>query len=383
MQLPKARAYESFVKTFACAPDLVVQAPARVNLIGEHTDYNEGFVLPCAIGFYTVVVAAASNDLSISVVAADFDNATDVFDLASTAIPMSQNHWSNYVRGVVDAMCADGHQLIGTRLALAGNVPRGAGLSSSASLCVAVAHALACLNGISVPAVQLARWAQNAEHTFAGCQCGIMDPLVIAAAIAGHALRIDCRSLDINPAPLPADWAVLVVDSRVERKLATTAYNIRRTQCEAVAKHFGITSLRELDMEQLNAAQSRLGDELYRRARHVLTENQRVTAFADGLANEDAVEVSRLMAESQASMRDDYEITVPAIDHLVSVMEKAIGSTGGVRMTGGGFGGCVIALLPQERLRQVQDAVASRYRSPGGHVTQSYECRLVDGVSRI
>jgi galactokinase len=383
VQLLKARAHESFVNAFACAPDLVVQAPARVNLIGEHTDYNEGFVLPCAIGFYTVVMAAASDDHSVSVVAADFGNAVDVFDLESAIISTPKNHWSNYVRGVVDAMRADGHQLVGTRLALAGNIPRGAGLSSSASLCVAVAQVFARLNGISASAAQLARWAQRAEHTFAGCQCGIMDPLVIAAAIAGHALRIDCRSLDINPIPLPEDWAILVVDSRIERKLGTTAYNVRRAQCEAVTKHFGITSLRELDLEQLNTAHAALGDELYRRARHVLTENRRVAAFADALADEDAAEISRLMAESQTSMRDDYEITVPAIDHLVSVMAGALGSTGGVRMTGGGFGGCVIALLPQEQLTQVQDAVVSRYRSPGGHTTRSYVCGLVDGVLKV
>ena len=349
---------------FGSAPKLVARAPGRVNLIGEHTDYNDGFVLPCAISRQTLVAAQRRDDRQVRIVAGDLGGVTAEFSLAEPIAPDSAAPWSTYVRGVADGLLEAGLDLPGADLAIMGDMPQGAGLSSSAALENAAGLALAALAGQpGFDRTRLALIGQRAEHRFAGCNCGIMDQLVSARAEAGAALLIDCRSLACTPVPLPADLAVMIVHSGIERGLVDGEYNLRRQQCEAAARHFGVGALRDLDV--LPPA-SGLEPVAYARARHVVGENARTLAASEALRTGDTATLGRLMAESHAAMRDDFQITLPAIDRLVPLLQDAIGADGGARMTGGGFGGAVVALLPQDRVAAVQSAVEDGYRSPNG-----------------
>ena len=379
-----ARVQAQFRSAFGAEPDCVVQAPGRVNLIGEHTDYNDGFVLPCAIDRQTLVAARARGDRSVRVVAADFDGARDRFELEPAPTRRDDAPWANYVRGMVWALRESGLLLQGADMAIAGDVPLGAGLSSSAALELAVGQAFKTLGALVAPdASAMARLAQRAENQFVGCQCGIMDQLISARGVAGHALLIDCRSLAATPVRLPAEVAVLIVHSRVERGLVGSEYNLRRQQCEAVARHCGAAALRDVDLPRLDAAAAGLSPVELRRARHVLTENQRTLAAAQALEAGDLEQMGALMAASHASMRDDFEITLPAIDRLVEILASAIGPQGGARMTGGGFGGCVVALLPRSRVAAARDAVAARYRTPSGAAGTVWVCQPSAGAGRV
>lgn len=377
------RALTAFDKAFGGCPGLVARAPGRVNLIGEHTDYNDGFVLPCAIDVHTLVAARARDDGWLHVVAADHGDALDRFRVDEPVVPQPDRPWTQYVRGVVHAMQARGLALRGGQLAIAGNVPQGAGLSSSASLEVALGQALSALAGLQplLPPTELALIGQAAENHFVGCACGIMDQLISARGRAGHALLIDCRSLEVQPVPLPPGLAVMILHSRVARGLVESAYNERRRQCQAAADHFGAAALRDLDLATLQARAAGLDPVAWHRARHVVTENTRTQAAAAALVAGDLHTLGRLMAESHASMRDDFEITVPAVDELVHTVQQAIGSEGGARMTGGGFGGCVVALLPQAAVARVVAAVQAQYRAPNGESATVWVCQAAEGVS--
>jgi len=374
----------AFERSFQGAPDMLVQAPGRVNLIGEHTDYNDGFVLPCAIDFHTLVAARARSDRVVRVVALDYADQLDEFSLDTPIVPREDAPWANYVRGVVQMLLAHGVVLGGADLALAGNVPQGAGLSSSASLEVAVGQAfkgLYRLNGLSP--TDLALIAQRAENQFVGCNCGIMDQLISARGQQGHALLIDCRSLHTQAVPMPQDMAVMIIHSRVRRGLVESEYNTRRAQCEQAARHYGVAALRDLTVAQLQAGSQGLDAVAYRRARHVVTENQRTVDAAAALAAHDMRVMGQLMAQSHVSMRDDFQITVPAIDALVDIIQNAIGLEGGVRMTGGGFGGCVVALVPQALVAHVRSAVQAQYRSPQGELAQIHVCSPSAGAGSL
>lgn len=351
-----------FAAQFGKAPDLVARAPGRVNLIGEHTDYNDGFVLPCAIGPATMVAASKRDDREIRIIAADFGNTADAFNLDDIA--HSEQGWANYIRGMMDALQKAGFALTGANLAIAGNVPKGAGLSSSASLEVAVGEAMLALAETSIDRTRLAQIAQAAECDFVGTKCGIMDQLISAQGKAGHALLIDCRSLALTDAPIAHDVAVMIVHSGVTRGLVDGHYNERRRQCEAAAAAMGVAALRDADLAMLDAVG--LDAATRARARHVITENQRTLDAAAALAASDLKALGALMAESHASMRDDFEITVPKIDELAALLQSAIGSEGGARMTGGGFGGACVAILPAAQVAGVQAAVEAGYRTPDG-----------------
>jgi galactokinase len=362
----------------------LAQAPGRVNLIGEHTDYNDGFVLPCAIDYQTLVAASPRNDAVVRVVAADFGGAVDEFRLDQAIVKSAALPWADYVRGVVAMLQARGVVLQGANLAIAGNVPQGAGLSSSASVEVAVAQAFKALQHLDdLSPTDLALIAQEAENSFVGCRCGIMDQLASARGELGHALLIDCRSLETRTVALPDDVVVMIVHSRVKRALVGSEYNTRREQCEAAARHFGIRALRDLDLATLLLHGSELDATVFKRARHIVTENQRTLDAASALAANDLVRLGALMASSQASMRDDFEITVPAIDRLVVILQASIGADGGARMTGGGFGGCVVALLREPALAAARSAVARDYRSPEGEAAVVYVCRTAAGAGTL
>jgi galactokinase len=370
---------DTFLRHFGGAPELVARAPGRVNLIGEHTDYNDGFVLPCAIGPATMVAASKRDDRQMRVVAKDFGEAVDAFDL--TDIGKSNLGWANYVRGTVDALQVAGFKLTGANLAITGNVPKGAGLSSSASLEVAVGKAMLALAGTEIDRTTLAQIAQAAECDFVGTKCGIMDQLISAQGKAGNALLIDCRSLELTDAPIPDDVAIMIVHSGVTRGLVEGRYNERRRQCEAAAQAMGVDALRDSDLEMLAAA--RLDPVTTARARHVITENRRTLDAAAALAKSDLKTLGRLMAESHTSMREDFAITVPPIDELVALLQSVIGEEGGARMTGGGFGGACVAMLPVARVAEVRAAAESGYQTPEGKMPMIMIERPGAGVSLL
>ena len=343
------RATNAFIKSYGVKPDFVAFAPGRVNLIGEHTDYNDGFVLPCAINYGTAIAGRARTDGTVNAVAADYADAHDSFNTADPIRHHDSAEWATYVRGVFAAYQQRDYHGVGCDIAVAGNVPQGAGLSSSASLSVALARAIKHVRGLDMlGAAEIARIAQQSENDFVGCACGIMDQQVSAEAHRGHALLIDCRTQLATPIAIPDTWSILVFHSGVSRGLVESAYNERRAQCEAAARHYDAQMLRDIDEAYLTAKSGSLDSVTFRRARHVVSENARTLAAASALQSADMLTLGQLMAASHASMRDDFEITVPPVDRLVSLLKDMVGDQGGVRMTGGGFGGCVVAVVPKD-----------------------------------
>lgn len=378
------RAKAAYQRAYSDAPQSLIHAPGRVNLIGEHTDYNDGFVLPMAINYGTVIAIGPRSDNGLNSIAADFDEAQDSFVLNGPIAHSKREGWANHIRGIAYAMQHHGLELTGANLAIAGNVPAGAGLSSSASLGVATAMALAHIAGHdALTPTDFALIAQQSENEFVGTACGIMDQLVSARAEDAAALMIDCRSLNCAPVPMPDDVAVLIVHSGVERELADSAYNERRRQCEAVAAHFAVKALRDISLEQLLAAQNMLDETAFRRAHHVVTENARVLQAAKALADNDLMIMGQLMAQSHISMRDDFAITVPQIDALVAMLQQVIGPHGGARMTGGGFGGCVVAMMRKDAQESVQAHIAAHYKTPSGTAPQIFSARPCAGARII
>jgi len=356
-----------FAQLMGAAPDLAVGAPGRVNLIGEHTDYNDGFVLPAAIGLQSIVAVRRRSDGIVRLIAADFGDAVSEFDLAAPIAPDTAQPWSNYIRGVAATMQSDGVEFRGLDMLVAGDIPQGSGLSSSASLSVASAMAF---GGLFAPGrfdpTAIALIAQRAECDFVGMRCGNMDQLASAHGLAGHALLIDCRSLDVRPVALPHGLTMLIVHSGIRRGLVDGAYNERRAQCERVAGHFGVAALRDVTPSALDAARGDLDPTAWRRARHVVTENERTLAAAKAMEAGDLILLGELMTLSHASMREDFEITTPAIDRLVAELQRVIGGRGGARMTGGGFGGAVVALVEADAVAAVSAHVQATYHTPEG-----------------
>ncbi len=376
---PTARALTAYRAHFGGEPAHLVRAPGRVNLIGEHTDYNDGFVLPMAIDRETVVAVGPAPDGRIHSLACDFGADRDAFAPQLPVAPATAL-WANYVRGVAQALMADGTALAGAQLAIAGDVPLGSGLSSSAALEIAVGQALVTIAGGRIDPTRLAQLAQSAENDFVGCACGIMDQLISARGRAGHALMIDCRTLACTPVALPADFAVIIAHSGVRHAHADGEYNSRRAQCELAARHYGVPALRDLSLDSLEAGRAELDPVARARARHVVSENARVIDAAAALAAGDLTGMGALMEQSHQSMRDDFAITVPAIDRLQAIMAAVTAGQCGARMTGGGFGGCVIAVTGSGQVASVVDAIARDYRDPAGNPAETFVCRAVDGV---
>ena len=380
------RVLAGFRAAYGREPEVLAFAPGRVNLIGEHTDYNDGFVLPCALGQGTLIAVSRRDDRQVAVRALDLAVSGSVapedrVGLESVPMPLESGHWANHPRGLIAAWRSAGHALPGLDIAIAGDLPRGAGLSSSASLGVALGAAFARVAGIEMDAAASARLAQRAENETVGCACGIMDPLVSAAGREGAALLIDCRSLTWQEVAIPDDIVVLVVHSGVSRELADGAYNLRRAECERAARHLGVTALRDLTPAALARLPDGLDATAFRRARHVVTENARVHAFAAALQRRDPAAAGAALRASHASLRDDFEVSHPAVDSLVEVLDAAIGEEGGARMTGGGFGGCVVAVLPAARTDAVRAAALEHLRAAGVAKPLMLEVRPSAGAS--
>ncbi len=377
------RLREDFINHFSHAPDHVIRAPGRVNLIGEHTDYNEGFVLPCAIDYSTLVAISPREDSLFKVIALDCNGETDSFDISQPIVFRQDRMWSNYIRGVVNELLGRQHRLRGCNLAITGNVPQGAGLSSSASLEVGLAHAIATVSAISLDHLALAKIGQAAENDFVGCACGIMDQLISASGVKDHAVAIDCRTYELTPVAVPEHLSILMINSNVVRGLVDSEYNSRRQQCESAAHYFNAGSLRDVSIARFEQEKHLLEPVIARRAQHVLEENRRTLAAIDALRDNDTARLSALMAESHHSMKELFEITVPEIDFLVSIISATIGDQGGVRMTGGGFGGCVVALLPETMVDDVIAVVNKRYRQHTGRQETIYLSRPAQGVEVV
>lgn len=376
---PESYAASKFQEIFGEKPQGIYQSPGRVNLIGEHTDYNDGFVLPVAIQFRTAIAASAREDNIIEAVALDLDASHVTIDLSKELDKNPAAPWSNYLVGVVREFKKRGLSVGGMNLTISGNVPQGAGLSSSASFEVAIASAMSQLYGISLSGEDAALIGQAAENNFVGCNCGIMDQLVSSLGKKGHAMLLDCRSLDKKFVSIPEELELVIINSNVKRGLVGSEYNVRRQQCESAALYFGVKALRDISIEQLEESKDKLEEVVYRRARHIITENTRTKQAADALAGNQITILSQLMYSSHISMRDDFEITVPAVDTLVEIVKKQIGNEGGVRMTGGGFGGCVVTLVQKAMSFDVVAAVEKEYESKTGLKESVYICTTDNG----
>lgn len=373
----------AFEQVLNYRPTHWVQAPGRVNLIGEHTDYNDGFVLPCAIDYQTVVAAARREDQRVRVIAVDYDNALDEFDLTQEIEFQADKMWANYIRGVVKFLLERGYSFNGADIAVSGNVPQGAGLSSSAALEVVIGQTFKVLYQLDISQAEIALNGQQAENQFVGCNCGIMDQMISAQGQANHALLLDCRSLATEAVSMPTDLTVMIINSNKQRGLVDSEYNTRRQQCEQAAAQLGVKALRDVTLAQFEAQASQLDEQVAKRARHVITENARTLAAAEALRAQDITQLSRLMAESHVSMRDDFEITVREIDVLVEMIHSVLGEQGGVRMTGGGFGGCVVALVPPALVDEVRAVVEQQYPIETGLIASIYVCHAMEGAGEI
>lgn len=374
---------DAFNSVLSYAPTHIVQAPGRVNLIGEHTDYNDGFVLPCAINYQTVVAAAKRDDNIVRVVSVDYGNETDEFDITQEITFQENKMWSNYIRGVVKCLIGRGFEFKGADISVSGNVPQGAGLSSSAALEVVIGQTFKELYNLNISQAEIALNGQQAENEFVGCNCGIMDQMVSAEGNENHAMLLDCRSLETTAVSMPENMSVVIINSNKKRGLVDSEYNTRREQCEEAARIFGVKALRDVSIEEFNAKAHELDEMVAKRARHVITENDRTEEAAKVLASGDMKRMAVLMAESHASMRDDFEITVNEVDTLVDIVKNVIGTEGGVRMTGGGFGGCIVALVPPVLVDEVKAAVEELYETETGLKESIYVCQAKNGAGLV
>ena len=369
---------QHFARALDGKPDLIVRAPGRVNLIGEHTDYNDGFVLPMAIDYDIRIAARARPDRTVRLYSADLDK-HDTFSLDDVRRVGDKPTWADYVRGVADVLQREGYTLRGMDAVISGNVPRAAGLSSSAAMELAAITAFRRLSALDLNPVRAALLGQRAENEFVGMRCGIMDQFISSLGKADHALLIDCRSLDYELVPMPAGARVVVTDSAIRRGLVDSAYNERRAQCEEGARLMGVKALRDVSVEMFEAHQARLPAVTARRCKHVVTEDQRTLDSVEALKRGDLAAFGKLMNASHASMRDGFEITTPDIDTLVEIQQNMPGCFG-ARMTGGGFGGCTVALVQDGAVPAVVEAIEAQYPARTGKTPQVYVCRATDGA---
>lgn len=372
---------DRFIEIFDCKPEIISTAPGRVNLIGDHTDYNQGFVLPAAIHMTTTIAASRRLDREVQTFAQGFAKSLDQFPLDNIET-CSKETWPNYIRGTIKYLQDFSKNFSGVNILISGDIPQGAGLSSSASLEIALLRAISELYQLNIKGIEAALIGQKAENAFVGCNCGIMDQLVVALGLQGNAMLLDCIDLSYKDIPIPEGSTILVVNSNIKRELVDSEYNARRKQCESVAKFLNVSSLRDLDIENLYKAEELLSDELFRRARHVITENRRVIDAAKAMEDNDLKLLGQLMAESHKSLRDDYEVSTNELDFLVDIISTEMGGTGGVRMTGGGFGGCVVSIMPKEKISSVISSVKTYYSKFSGIEADFYQCTASSGAFR-
>ncbi|EKX35214.1 hypothetical protein GUITHDRAFT_146624 [Guillardia theta CCMP2712] len=373
---------EKFRSVHGEDPKYVSVAPGRVNLIGEHTDYSQGFVMPCAIDFHVAASFCPTSDNKLHVIALDVNDETCSIDLSKPIERDQSQPWSNYIRGVCKTLMDNGHKIGGGKFVFSGNVPLGGGLSSSAALEVCFAKALNHAYNLKIGGVEIAQLSQAAEH-WVGCKCGIMDQYISSMGVEGKALMIDCRDLSAKNVEIPKGVAVVIVNSNAKHELAglDSEYNARREQCEQAARHFGVSYLREVTPEQLERDSKELDPVVLKRARHVVLENDRVSKTVEALKQGDLKTVGKLMLASHMSLKNDFEVSTPEIDALVDIIGAVVGEEGGVRITGGGFGGSVVCLTPESKVEEIRKAVEENYpKRAGGRQATFYVCHASAGA---
>ena len=382
--IEKAYLAVDFEKVFGAQPR-IFRAPGRVNLIGEHTDYNDGYVMPAAVGFSTFVAIAPRPDRKLLIHSEEFPGNFE-FDLDH--LPEERvGQWTDYVVGVASVLRQQGRKLSGANLLVHGEVPIGAGLSSSAALEVSSALALLSLTETTMPLPDVAKLCRRAENEFVGAKVGIMDQFVSCMGKAGHAFFLDCRSLEFKLVPIPAGLRLVVCNTMVKHDLATGAYNTRREECDEGVRAFAkwdpaIRALRDVSIEMLDRHANDLPAAIWKRCSHVVRENQRTLDAARALTEGDLVRVGRLMRASHNSLRDLYEVSCRELDVMVEAAEGLPGFCGG-RMTGGGFGGCTVNLVREENAEAFAKTIAERYRQATGIPPQVYLCSAEDGAQAL
>lgn len=379
MDSPDQRAIAAFEHYFDESPTYLVRAPGRVNLIGEHTDYNDGYVLPMAIDCALWIALRPRSDRRLLIHALDF-NQTISHSLDD--LQYADEGWAEYVKGMAWALQKSGYQLSGWEGTIASDVPIGAGLSSSAALEIAIARAFALVSEIKWDGTKMAKLAQRADHQWVGVKSGLMDQLISAHGQTGHALLIDCRSLEMQSVPLPPGVMVVILDTATRRELTNSAYNTRHTECSVAAQYFGWLSLRDVDLFYLSIATNKLADHIYNRARHVITENDRTLKAVAAMQRGDVAELGQLMNLSHASLRDDYEVSSEALNTMVSLAQQHEACYG-ARMTGAGFGGCAVALVRADAANMFAEMVGAAYQQVTGLTPSVYVCYATNGVEGI
>jgi galactokinase len=374
---PRERVVREFAARHGAPAAFIARGPGRVNLIGDHTDYNDGFVLPMAIDRAVWIALRPRRDGQVVVYSVDFGE-TREFDSADEA--RRDDGWVEYIRGVAWALGQSGRPVCGWDGVTMGDVPVGAGLSSSAALELAAARAFAASCSATWEPAEMALLAQRAENEWVGVNCGIMDQLISATGEAGHAMLIDCRSLETRAVPLPRGATVVILDTATRRGLVGTAYNERRSQCEAAAAVFGVPALRDVDLATFERRGPELNSVTRRRARHVITENARVLDAAEALTAGDVHTVGRLMTASHESLRDDFEVSRDELD-IMADLASALPGCYGARMTGAGFGGCAVALVDGALASAFSCDVAQEYERATGLRPAIYVCTAAQGAS--
>jgi galactokinase len=377
--LDKNQILSQFTQRFTAPPAWVIRAPGRVNLIGEHTDYNDGFVLPLAIDRAVWIALRPRNDRRVAVYSVDYGE-TGEFSL--DRLENTKSGWLEYLKGTAWSLGEAGFRLVGWEGVLQGDVPLGAGLSSSAALEMAAARALAAAGNLPWEPAKMALLGQKAENRWVGVNCGIMDQLISASGKADHALLIDCRSLVTEAVPFPPGTAIAVLDTSTRRGLVDSAYNERRSQCETAAKFFQVKALRDVSREQFDRQPGGLDAVTRRRARHVISENERTLQAAEAMRRGDAVELGRLMNQSHESLRDDYEVSSDALNAMVQCARRHPGCFG-ARMTGAGFGGCAVALIDAQTAADFVQKTAAAYEAETGQQPAVYVCRATRGAEVV
>jgi galactokinase len=379
-----AKGRNIFAERFPGEPR-VFRAPGRVNLIGEHTDYNDGFALPAAIDLYTWIAIAPRNDETLNVISANLNQTAEI-DLREKH-PFARNHWSDYIRGVALMLQDSGVQLRGANLVIHSDVPSGSGLSSSAALEVAAANALLANSNRALEKLNIAKLCQRAENEFVGARCGIMDQFAASFGCAGHAILLDCRSLEGTPLPLPAGINLVICNTMVKHEHSAGEYNLRRAQCEegvALLKKWSpkISALRDISLGELESHKSELPPVIFRRCRHVIGENARVLDTAKAFQDSNLDAVGKLMARSHESLRGDFEVSCHELDIMVELAQKTEGVIG-TRMTGGGFGGCTINLVESNRVEAFRASVSAGYERATGKTPEIYVSSAGEGASEV
>lgn len=376
---------QEYRQRFEESPLFISRGPGRVNLIGEHTDYNDGFVLPVALKRDVRIVLRPRSDRQVRVYSVEFGESGS-FDLDALRFNPDRL-WLNYIQGMAQSLEEEGIRLVGIDAVVSGNVPRGSGLSSSAALEIASAHAFLIAAGQSsvLSGPRIAQLAQRAENQFVGVNCGIMDQFISELGRANHALLIDCRSLEYRLVSMPEEAALVIGNTRASRSLASSAYNERRAECEQGVKLLqtalpDIRALRDVTSEQLEAHRALLPQNIYQRCRHVVSENERVLQCVDAFERNDLDEVGRLMDASHESLRDDYLVSSVALDAMVTAMRGAEGCYG-ARLTGAGFGGCAVALVKPGCEQAVADAIFEHYPKATNIWPEVYVTKAADGAS--